>query len=335
MSIITIVKSIGRGVIATILLSAVFQQTALAGEGALLGIQPNYPQINFTGTTGQGCTYDADALGAGMGQLTITGTPTLLLLGPLPTGPFGGISGGLVTMVLDIDSAGALSGGSFTVNGSTTVSAVNYTDPLLTGTFTAGDYGIVDVNPLSTTDLGDVVAVFTGGSLAPFYTNPANDIGATLTLETSNYVGTMTADWLCLRAKGVIGPVPAVVVPTEGACSQGYWKNHKESWPVDNLDLGNMNYSMNALVALLKAKPKGDKSIILAKQLIAAKLNVAGGSDPSCIQSTIDAADAWIIQYAASGLPGNVSSWNDGQDLKDDLDAYNNGESSCANYCTR
>ena len=332
MSIKTIVKALAQGLIATFLLGTVIQQSALAGEGALLGVQPGFPKIDFSGTTGQGCTYTA-----GTDTLTITGTPTLTFFGPLPAGPIGFISGGAVSMSLTINDSGVLSGGTFAVNGTVIDPSgpTAYGDPLLTGSFSGtGDYGLVNLGIApGTTDVADLRAAATGGSMLPLYA-ANSDIGvAPLSLELSNYSGTMTTDWMCGRAKGVIGPVP-ITVAGEGACSQGFWKNHAADWPVTSLTLGSVTYTQSQLIALLQMKAKGDKSVILAKQLIAAKLNILGGSDPSCIQSTIDAADDWLDINAPGGLPGNVTLWNDGQGLKDDLDGYNNGE-ACAGFCTR
>jgi hypothetical protein len=69
---------------------------------------------------------------------------------------------------------------------------------------------------------------------------------------------------------------------------------------------------------------KGDKSIALAKQLIAAKLNVAAGNDSSCISGTISASDTWLINHG--GVASGQKQWDGGDVLHDDLDAYNNGE---------
>ncbi len=90
--------------------------------------------------------------------------------------------------------------------------------------------------------------------------------------------------------------------------SQGYWKNHPDSWPVDSLVLGNRTYSKDELLSLLKKKKykKSDASIILAKQLIAAKLNVLNGANASDeVLDAIDQADQ-LIADNCSKLPCKV-----------------------------
>jgi hypothetical protein len=71
-----------------------------------------------------------------------------------------------------------------------------------------------------------------------------------------------------------------------------------------------------------------DASLILAKQLIAAKLNIANGSDPAPISSTIAHADSLLSGFSGK-LPYNVDpSSPTGQMMVRDanrLARYNNG----------
>jgi len=80
--------------------------------------------------------------------------------------------------------------------------------------------------------------------------------------------------------------------------SVGYWKTHPDAWPVTTLTLGTVSYTQAELLAILKTSPgsgtKADASLILADQLIAAKLNVANGSNPCLFADPIAAADALI-----------------------------------------
>src|SRR5262249_21793583 len=80
--------------------------------------------------------------------------------------------------------------------------------------------------------------------------------------------------------------------PVTFACplGQGFWKNHSDTWPVTSLTLGSQTYTQAELLALFDTPPRGDASLILAHQLIAAKLNIANGSKPAPIRSAI--ADA-------------------------------------------
>src|SRR5262245_29482132 len=76
--------------------------------------------------------------------------------------------------------------------------------------------------------------------------------------------------------------------------TQGYWKTHPEAWPVTSLTLGTVVYNQVQLLSILNSAVKGDASITLAKQLIAAKLNIANGSDPTPIAATITTADGLL-----------------------------------------
>ena len=60
------------------------------------------------------------------------------------------------------------------------------------------------------------------------------------------------------------------------------------------LQLGNVTYNQQQLLDILHEPVRGNGLLILAHQLIAAKLNIAAGADPSCIEETIAEADALI-----------------------------------------
>src|SRR6476620_453647 len=81
-----------------------------------------------------------------------------------------------------------------------------------------------------------------------------------------------------------------------GVCplGQGYWKNHPNAWPVNTVMLGNQTYTKAELLNILNNPGRGDASMILAVQLIAAKLNIANGSDPTPVASTITHADSLL-----------------------------------------
>jgi len=77
--------------------------------------------------------------------------------------------------------------------------------------------------------------------------------------------------------------------------------NHPASWPASSLILGAQKYSAAELAALLNLPVKGDASIDLAHQLIAAKLNVLNGVNPATDSGAIAAADRLL-----SLLPGRL-----------------------------
>jgi hypothetical protein len=117
--------------------------------------------------------------------------------------------------------------------------------------------------------------------------------------------------------------VPPVTQPGTG--TPGYWKNHPEAWPVSVVTLGGVDYTKAQALAFLNAAGK-DKSLTMFSSLVSAKLNVVVGNDPSCVQSTIDAADAWMATYpAGSNVHAASLAWKRGEPLHRLMDNYNNG----------
>ncbi|WP_437830998.1 hypothetical protein [Sorangium sp. So ce1153] len=76
--------------------------------------------------------------------------------------------------------------------------------------------------------------------------------------------------------------------------TQGYWKNHEESWPVSSLTIGGVEYSQAELLELFRTPPKGDASLILGHQLIAALLNTASGASDGALGGALADAEAWM-----------------------------------------
>jgi hypothetical protein len=87
---------------------------------------------------------------------------------------------------------------------------------------------------------------------------------------------------------------------------QGFWKNHAEAWPVQELTLGSQTYSQEELLDLLRMPVGGDASLSLAHQLIAAKLSIAYGTDDSLIESFISGADEALAGFEGK-LPYGVA----------------------------
>lgn len=113
--------------------------------------------------------------------------------------------------------------------------------------------------------------------------------------------------------------------------TQGGYKNyeqHPDRWPqdvVDNgLDLGGVVYSFSELQDWLDTAVRGDKTISMAHQLIAAKLNVLNGADPTDLGTTIADADQWLADHG--GVGSGQRQWDGGEVLKNTLDAFNNGD---------
>ena len=100
---------------------------------------------------------------------------------------------------------------------------------------------------------------------------------------------------------------PRSQAPPPNICpaSQGTWKNNPLAWPVTSLPLGTQSYTQAELLAILDSPGGGDASVILATQLIAAKLNVANYSNPAPVAAAIAAADAQLGAFAGK-LPYDV-----------------------------
>jgi hypothetical protein len=122
----------------------------------------------------------------------------------------------------------------------------------------------------------------------------------------------------------------AVTVQVINRCPQndGFWRQNPGAWPLNSMTLGNQVYTRTQLLPLLRATVQADASMLLARQLIAATLNTANGSDPRPICAQLAQANGVL-----TGFPGklpfrvNVSSAAGRAmiDLSQMLNGYNNG----------
>lgn len=109
----------------------------------------------------------------------------------------------------------------------------------------------------------------------------------------------------------------------EGGFTIGYWKNHPKAWPVESITIGGVTYTKTQALDILWNTNAKDATLMLAAQLIGAKLNVLNGANPS-IQPTIDNADAFLSAHPiGSSLTKAERAY--ALELKDMLDMYNNG----------
>jgi hypothetical protein len=83
---------------------------------------------------------------------------------------------------------------------------------------------------------------------------------------------------------------------TDCTVSQGYWKNHPESWSrVASLTLGTVTYTQAQLLAILRQPARGNGLVSLAHQLIATRLNtLLGALPPPVVALAAEDADALI-----------------------------------------
>jgi hypothetical protein len=122
--------------------------------------------------------------------------------------------------------------------------------------------------------------------------------------------------------------------PGIGTGTPGYWKNHPKAWPVyvDGIEicLSEITYTYKQIqaIGLMGSPEKGNKTFTMFRALVAAELNVANGTDPTCIDETITLARDWLCTYGSfeKKVPGKSKAWNDeGEPLYLKLDDYNNG----------
>lgn len=129
--------------------------------------------------------------------------------------------------------------------------------------------------------------------------------------------------------------VVATTVDNDCTYTQGYWKTHgpagcvtgnnSNEWPVTSLTLGTVNYTDAEICAILNTPAGGNGLISLAHQLIAAKLNVANGADPSAIAADIAAADALIGNLVVPPVGAGYLAPSQTSSLTQSLDDWNNG----------
>jgi hypothetical protein len=131
-----------------------------------------------------------------------------------------------------------------------------------------------------------------------------------------------------------LGFLFAFGVPQAGATtatcpplSQGFWKNHASEWKLTSLKLGTATYTQVQALTILGTPPRGDASLILADQLIAALLNIANGTDPTPVATTITNANTLL---GAGPIPEGIhASTSVGQQMTADagvLDNFNNDQ---------
>ena len=80
--------------------------------------------------------------------------------------------------------------------------------------------------------------------------------------------------------------------------SAGYWKNHPSAWPATSLILGDQSYTQSQLLTILGTSTTSDASLVLARNLIAAKLDLLNFSSPAPVSGTVATADGLLAQYA-------------------------------------
>jgi len=135
-----------------------------------------------------------------------------------------------------------------------------------------------------------------------------------------------------------------------GGCTftQGYWKTHgpvgcnpsggANVWPADvqtnGLTIGSVVYTADQLCSILNTPAAGNGLLVLAHQLIAAKINIANGSDPTDAALCIASADALIGGLVIPPVGGGSLSAASTSSLTSCLTNYNEGATG-PGHCTQ
>jgi len=121
-------------------------------------------------------------------------------------------------------------------------------------------------------------------------------------------------------------PNPTIVA---GVSGPGFWKRHLSAWPLENVTIGGKEYTQKEAIPFMSNG--SDKSLTLFRQVLTAKLNLATGSNPDCIEAVLAEADAWLETYGPvpANIRGGSAEWQEGEPLADALEAYNAGR-ACA-----
>jgi SdrD B-like domain len=194
------------------------------------------------------------------------------------------------------------------------------TSTLVGSTNTAAD-GTYFFEPSATMPIGS--AFYTCVVIPPGYgagANPGNPGYAC-----TSFCFTFADPCDCTHDIGLCPVTVSCPSPGPGTGTPGYWVNHPEAWPTNQIVIGGITYTKAAAIANMKRSVTKDKRWTIFPALVSAKLNVLIGNDSSCIASTIAAADAWWAAYHASPVAGSSAAWKAGEPLYLMLDAYNNG----------
>ena len=150
---------------------------------------------------------------------------------------------------------------------------------------------------------------------------PAGVTDVSVQLFSDNIPGNNSDSLSWIAAALSIDPLP----PAPGTGTPGYWKNHPDAWPVDEIMIGGITYSKSDAIGIMGQSVKGNKTLTMFPALVSAKLNVLIGNPYSCVADTITEADTWMAANSGTKVKGSSEAWKEGESLYTELDDYNNG----------
>lgn len=108
-----------------------------------------------------------------------------------------------------------------------------------------------------------------------------------------------------------------------------FWRDNPDAWPTTELSIANHPYQSDELLRMLRGHSGGDASVRLARQLVAAYLNVASGA---AVPEAAGDAELWIAREApddGARLPYHTRPGSDAaaqaEAIAERLAAYNHG----------
>ena len=128
------------------------------------------------------------------------------------------------------------------------------------------------------------------------------------------------------------------ISPTGCPASPAAWEVNSD-WPVSSIEVGGITYTIADAQELLGSKHRGDESIKLAYEVIAAKLNLlTGGGDPvdgfnpwswaQDLNVFIADAEAWFFDNPIGSDPKDLAK-QDGKTIKKNIQEILQGSGSC------
>ena len=118
----------------------------------------------------------------------------------------------------------------------------------------------------------------------------------------------------------------------------GFWKTHKEVWPVIELILGNYLYNKQQLLDILNTPPSGNGLITLSHQLITALLNIENGANEFLINPYITQANDLINDLIIPPYGNGFLTPKQTSQLNDILTLFNEGKygsKHCSTKCSK
>ncbi|MFK8054405.1 MAG: sialidase family protein, partial [Woeseiaceae bacterium] len=128
------------------------------------------------------------------------------------------------------------------------------------------------------------------------------------------------------------------ISPAGCPASPASWRKDSD-WPVSSIDLAGTTYTEAEARNLLGRKHRGDESIKLSQNIIAAKLNLlTGGGDPApgfnpwnwaqALTALVDEADAWLLENGLGSKPKQADK-KEAKRLKREIQQLLQGSGTC------